>query len=93
MPKDADMNCGENKGTPPVNTYAHTLSACGAIDMWGNVWERTSASPQTGDQKTKSVKGGARSTPRTACRIEYRDEDRNTSMGYDTVGFRLIREN
>lgn len=94
MPKDADMNCGENKGTTSVNTYAHTLSACGAIDMWGNVWEWTSTFQKTaGGQKNNSVKGGSWSTPRTACRTEYRDEGRDPSMGYDTVGFRLIREN
>ena len=42
MPKDADFNCGENDGTTPVDAYAKTISACGAVDMWGNVWEWTS---------------------------------------------------
>lgn len=37
MPKDADMNCGEGKGLMPVDAYQQTLSAAGAIDMWGNV--------------------------------------------------------
>ncbi len=36
MPKDADFNCGENKGLTPVDAYADTLSASGAVDMRGN---------------------------------------------------------
>ncbi len=41
MPKDADFNSGENKGLTPGNAYSQTLSASGAIDMWGNAWEWT----------------------------------------------------
>lgn len=89
MPKDADMNCGENRGTTPVTDYAETLSASGAVDMWGNVWEWTST--QKG-QNHAVVKGGSWSTPRTHCRTEYRDEVRRQFKGYDTVGFRVIRE-
>lgn len=89
MPKDADMNCGENKGTMPVTAYAQTLSACGAVDMWGNVWEWTSTRK---GQNNAAVKGGSWSTPRTDCRTENRDETRNPSNAYDTVGFRIIRE-
>lgn len=37
MPKDADFNAGENKGLTPVNSYSNTLSARGAVNMWGNV--------------------------------------------------------
>lgn len=93
MPKDADMNCGENKGTTPVTAYAETLSACGAVDMWGNVWEWTSTPKETSKgQKAMAVKGGSWSTPRTNCRTEYRDEMRNPANGYDLVGFRIVRE-
>ena len=88
MPKDADMNCGEGNGTTPVTAYKQTLSAAGAIDMWGNVWEWTSSPKGDG----YAVKGGAWNAPRTHCRTENRDETRNVAKKYETVGFRIIRE-
>ncbi len=45
MPKDADFNCRERDGTAPVEAYAETRAACGAIDMWGNCWEWTATPP------------------------------------------------
>ncbi len=88
MPKDADFNAGERKGVTPVGTYAKTLSASGAIDMWGNVWEWTSTSRGKG----KAVKGGSWDSPRTRCRTEDRDESRQADKAYANVGFRIIRE-
>ena len=88
MPKDADFNCGEHDGTTPVNAYAKTLSACGAIDMWGNVWEWTST--PVGNQR--AVKGGAWNSRRTECRTEARGTGRNQDRGYEDVGFRVVRE-
>ena len=88
MPKDADFNCGENNGTTPVNAYAKTLSACGAVDMWGNVWEWTSTA--VGNQR--AVKGGAWDSRRTDCRTESRGVGRDPKRGYANVGFRVIRE-
>ncbi len=97
MPKDADFNCGENKSTTPVTQYAKTLAACGAVDMWGNVWEWTSTKiiAQTGKEKGTSVyavKGGSWYSKRTSCRTEARDEGRAPNFGYATVGFRVARE-
>lgn len=97
MPKDADFNCGENSGTTPVTQYARTLAACGAVDMWDNVWEWTSTAmtAQTGAEKGKrvqAVKGGSWNSKRTSCRTEARDEGRVASRGHDTVGFRVVRE-
>jgi len=88
MPKDADFNCGEHEGTTPVDAYAKTLSACGAIDMWGNVWEWTST--PVGDRR--AVKGGAWDSRRTDCRTEARGIGRDPAKGYVNVGFRVVRE-
>lgn len=88
MPKDADFNCGEHDGTTPVETYAKTLSACGAVDMWGNVWEWTS----TAVGSRRAVKGGAWDSRRTDCRTEARGTGRNPDQGYSNVGFRVVRE-
>ncbi|MGN0835516.1 MAG: formylglycine-generating enzyme family protein [Candidatus Spyradosoma sp.] len=88
MPKDADFNCGEHDGATPVDAYAGTLGACGAIDFWGNCWEWTS-------EKTngrRAVKGGAYDSPRTLCRTENKDEARASGTGYANVTFRVVRE-
>lgn len=89
MPKDADMNCGEGKLLTPVTAYKQTLAACGAVDMWGNVWEWTSTARSAGQM---AVKGGSWTSARTDCRTEYRGESRDAAKGYDTVGFRVVRE-
>ena len=97
MPKDADFNCGENEGTTPVSKYAKTLSACGAADMWGNVWEWTGTeiTAKTGAEKGKkvnAVKGGAWNSKRTDCRTEAREEGRAPGQIFENVGFRVARE-
>ena len=93
MPKDADFNNGEHKTTTPVAAYAKTLSACGAVDMWGNVWEWTATDRAAqGGQPVKAVKGGAFDSPRTSCRTEKRDDGRQAAQGYANVGFRVVRE-
>ena len=88
MPKDADFNAGENKGLTSVMSYSNTLSASGAVNMWGNVWEWTSTSRTDG---TKAIKGGAWDSKRTDCRTENREIGRNLNNGYSNVGFRVIR--
>lgn len=87
MPKDADFNAGENSSLTPVASYSNTLSASGAVNMWGNVWEWTSTSRADG---TKAVKGGAWNSKRTDCRTENREMGRNPNSGYNNVGFRII---
>ncbi len=89
MPKDADFNCGEHDGTTPVDTYAKTLSACGAIDMWGNCWEWTSGKVKG---NLMAVKGGSWKSPRTNCRTERKGEGRKATSAYEDVGFRVVRE-
>ena len=91
MPKDADFNCGENEGTTPVDAYAKTLSACGAVDMWGNCWEWTTTTV-TGEKNVMAVKGGSWKSRRTDCRTEQKGIGRNASHGADDVTFRIIRE-
>ncbi len=97
MPKDADFNCGERKGTAPVDAYAQTPAACGAIDMWGNCWEWTSTpmKPSEGKERGKTfmtVKGGSWRSPRTSCRTEHTGEGRESSTGDADVGFRVVQE-
>ena len=89
MPKDTDMNCGENEGLKSVSAYTKTLSASGAVDMWGNVWEWTSTDRDKGQ---KAVKGGAWDSKRTECRTENRSAARRADKKYENVGFRLVRE-
>ena len=88
MPKDADFNAGENKGIVSVTSFSNTLSASGAVNMWGNVWEWTSTSRDNG---TKAIKGGAWDSKRTDCRTEDRTQGKNPNNGYNNVGFRVIR--
>ena len=88
MPKDADFNCGEHDGTTPVGQYAKALAACGAVDMWGNVWEWTA----TAVGGKRAVKGGAWDSRRTECRTEARGVGRVPDKGYANVGFRVVRE-
>lgn len=93
MPKDADFNCGVNDGRTPVEQYADvTRGAHGAIDFWGNVWEWTSTiRSYSNDITMLGVKGGSWFSERTDCRTEYRKESRNSSLGYEDVGFRVIQ--
>lgn len=93
MPKDADFNCGVNDGRTSVEQYADvTHGAHGAVDFWGNVWEWTSTERAGSDETTElGVKGGSWASDRTDCRTEYRDEGRDSSMGYEDVGFRVVQ--
>ncbi len=91
MPKDADFNCGTHGGTQPVEAYADTRSACGAIDMWGNCWEWTSTAGE-GAAPTRLVKGGSWRSARTDCRTEAKGVARAVDKGHDDVGFRVLRE-
>lgn len=82
--------------TTPVDAYAQTRAACGAVDMWGNCWEWTSTdiTAQNGrerGQRVKEIKGGSWYAHRTSCRTEMRGEGRAPARGYNTVGFRVIR--
>lgn len=88
MPKDADFNCGEHDGTTPVDAYAGTPGACGAVDFWGNCWEWTAGKAKG----RRVVKGGAYDSPRTLCRTENDGETRASGSGYANVTFRVVRE-
>ena len=89
MPKDVAMNSGfvEN-GLTAVDAYAQTTGACGGIDFWGNCWEWTSTANEDG---LYIVKGGAWDSSRDACRTEYSDDVRDPLLGYNNVGFRVVR--
>ena len=90
MPKDAAMNTGGTSGITSVYTYTDTIGASGAIDMWGNVWEWTNTHRDS--DNNMAVKGGAFDSSKTDCRTEYRDESRDSSLCYNNVGFRIIKE-
>ena len=97
MPKDADFNCGGGGDTTPVGAYAGTKGACGGVDFWGNCWEWTSTEIVATNgaekgRKVKEIKGGSWYANRASCRTESRGEGRAPSLGYNTVGFRVIRE-
>lgn len=92
MPKDADFNCGVQKSLSNVFAYSKTLSASGAIDMWGNCWEMTSTCVSKNGKTQIKVKGGAFDSPRMSCRTEYRDETRDANSAYGNVGFRVVRQ-
>ena len=90
MPKDADFNAkGDDGSLSAVDAHKGTLAACGAIDMWGNCWEWTSTVRENGK---RAIKGGSYRTARTDCRTEYRGESRAEAVGFDNVGFRVVRQ-
>ena len=91
MPKDANFNCGEHDGTTPVDAYAETLAACGAIDMWGNCWEWTST-PAARGKAVMTVKGGSWRSRLSDCRTEQKSAGRDASATANDVGFRVVRE-
>ncbi|MBO4294952.1 MAG: SUMF1/EgtB/PvdO family nonheme iron enzyme [Alphaproteobacteria bacterium] len=93
MPKKAKVNCEQNKGTTPVDTFAKIRSACGAVDMWGNVWEWTSTEQQTkSGYKLMMIKGGSWASSCIKSRTEYRWDAREAKSYDDTIGFRVVRE-
>ena len=97
MPKDADFNNGEHSETTPVDSYPQTPAACGALDMWGNVWEWTSTPITVQDTPEQShtemaIKGGAFDSPRTECRTENRGVGRPPQRTAANLGFRVVRE-
>lgn len=82
--------------TTPVDAYKTTLSACGAVDMWGNCWEWTATeiTATNGAERGKkafAVKGGSWYANRLSCRTESRGEGRNPHHSYNSVGFRVVK--
>lgn len=89
MPKDVTMNAGfVESGLTAVDAYSQTTGACGGIDFWGNCWEWTSS---TDDNGQYIIKGGSWDSDRDDCRSEKSDVTRDGSMGYQNVGFRVVR--
>ena len=42
-------------------------------------------------QKAKAVKGGSWYANKNSCRTEFRGEGRKPDLGYNSVGFRVVR--
>lgn len=95
MPKEAKFNSSMNKGLTKVNAYKKTISASGAIDMWGNVWEWTSTQRINPaglySANLMAVKGGAWNSSVVNCRTDYRNEGREPNTAFENVGFRIVR--
>ena len=90
MPKYLDINQKElNAGILPVVFFKNAVSVCGAVGMWGNVWEWTSTDR---DGDTKAVKGGSYDTEFKDCRTSNRKESRETELKHKDTGFRIVRE-
>jgi formylglycine-generating enzyme required for sulfatase activity len=92
-----------NVGRPSAaGIFPAGTSACGALDMIGNVWEWTLSFPrrypyQPGDGR-ESLMGGVRRTLRGGswlsnywyARVSYRDYSRPPFIFNDNVGFRVV---
>ena len=83
--------------TTPVDAYPQTKAACGALDMWGNCWEWTSteitaANGAERGQKVNAIKGGSWYANRRSCLTDFEGEGRRPDGHYNTVGFRVVRE-
>lgn len=94
---------GSGKGaTPPVGAFPNGASPCGAHDMTGNVWERTSSiytpypyRPEDGRERVDStehrvLRGGSWSSGPRSCRAAVRVHD-HPNYFRDNAGFRLVR--
>ena len=83
-------------GTTPVDAYAQTKAACGALDAWGNCWEWTSTEITASNgaergQRVNAVKGGSWYANRRSCLTDFQGEGRRPDGHYNTVGFRLVQ--
>lgn len=92
MPKDADFNCERTSGTTAVDAFSKTISACGAIDMWGNCKEMTSTRADKDNKPLIKTKGGSWRSKIMDCRTEERNQTTEINEAHDDVGFRVIRE-
>lgn len=88
MPKDADFNNGLGQGLMSVHAFKGTLSASGAIDMWGNAREWTSTPAGDGF----AVKGCAWNDSRMSCRTEDRTRHASAGTASEVIGFRVVKE-
>ncbi len=87
--------CEGGGNTTPVDAYAKSKSACGALDMCGNCWEWTSSeiTARNGAERGKTVnaiKGGSWYAMKNSCRTDYKGEGRRPGGCYNTVGFRVV---